>query len=140
MATTTQLQMAALLPDMIVPESMPKQRKASTLSPTAAITPKSVKPHIIDIEMNASNWYKHINWLNVTVLILIPSAALYTAISTPLQLKTAIWAVAYYFITGIGITAGTSREHPTITIEFQLIGTQDITVYGLTNRTAQQRL
>ena len=53
-----------------------------------------------------SNWYKHINWLQTPLLIGIPLVGLYGTFTTPLTLYTAIWSVIYYFITGLGITAG----------------------------------
>ena len=39
----------------------------------------------------------------------IPIYGLIQAIWTPLQLKTAIWAVIYYYMTGLGVTAGYHR-------------------------------
>jgi hypothetical protein len=64
------------------------------------------KPHITEEPITRSNWYKHVNWLNVTLIVGVPIYGLIAAYWTPLQLKTAIWAVAYYFMTGLGITAG----------------------------------
>jgi len=64
------------------------------------------KPHITEEAITKSNWYKHVNWLNVTLIIGLPIYGLIAAYWTPLQLKTAIWAVSYYFMTGLGITAG----------------------------------
>lgn len=64
------------------------------------------KVHITDTQMTLANWHKHVNWLNVTLIVAIPIYGLVQAFWVPLQLKTALWAVAYYFMTGIGITAG----------------------------------
>lgn len=50
-----------------------------------------------------------VNWLNVTLIILIPIYGLIQSIWVPLHLKTAIWAVLYYFATGLGVTAGYHR-------------------------------
>jgi len=69
----------------------------------------TTKPHITDTPITWGNWYKHVNWLNVYLIIGIPMAGLYAATFTPLYTKTAIWAVAYYFATGLGITAGYHR-------------------------------
>lgn len=66
------------------------------------------KVHIADTQMTRSNWYKHVNWLNVFLILGIPFYGCIQAMWTPLQLKTAIWAVVYYYFTGIGITAGKS--------------------------------
>ena len=65
------------------------------------------KLHITEEPLTRSNWYKHVNWLNVTLIVGLPMYGLIAASWTPLQLKTATWAIAYYFITSLGITAGT---------------------------------
>jgi fatty-acid desaturase len=48
--------------------------------------------------------------------VLSPLVALYGMATTELQTKTLVWAVVYYFMTGIGITAGkispTSNNEP----------------------------
>jgi stearoyl-CoA desaturase (delta-9 desaturase) len=67
------------------------------------------KPHITEEPITAANWYKHINWLNVVMIIGIPLYGMIMAYWTPLQWKTAVWAFAYYFMTGLGITAGYHR-------------------------------
>lgn len=64
------------------------------------------KVHIADTPLTRQNWYKHVNWLNVAFIIGIPVYGCIQALWVPLQLKTAIWAVIYYFFTGLGITAG----------------------------------
>jgi hypothetical protein len=64
------------------------------------------KPHITDEAITSANWYKHVNWLNVTLIVGIPIYGMIQAYWTPLQWKTAVFAVAYYFATGLGITAG----------------------------------
>ncbi|KIW36678.1 acyl-CoA desaturase [Exophiala oligosperma] len=65
--------------------------------------------HITDTPMTKYNWYKHINWLNVTLIIGVPTYGCVQAFWVPLQLKTAIWAILYYFATGLGVTAGYHR-------------------------------
>lgn len=78
--------------------------EASKKSSSKASAPTKV--HIADQEISWTNWYHHVNWLNVTLIIVIPMIGLYYSIYTPLYRKTAIWAVMYYFATGLGITAG----------------------------------
>ncbi|RKO82877.1 hypothetical protein BDK51DRAFT_50531 [Blyttiomyces helicus] len=46
---------------------------------------------------------KDINWISAGVLLTTPFMALYTLLYIPLYTKTAIWAVVYYFITGLDI-------------------------------------
>lgn len=57
--------------------------------------------------MTRSNWYKHVNWLNVYFIIGVPLFGCIQAFWTPLRWQTATFAVIYYFMTGLGITAGT---------------------------------
>jgi stearoyl-CoA desaturase (delta-9 desaturase) len=64
------------------------------------------KVHIFDTPTTWSNWYQHVNWLNTTFIIFVPLAGFISAYWVPLQLSTAIFAVIYYFNTGLGITAG----------------------------------
>lgn len=54
---------------------------------------------------------RRINWFHVFWLLFVPLIGFLAATHTPLQLPTAIWAVAYYFITALGITAGTYSYH-----------------------------
>jgi hypothetical protein len=83
-----------------------------------AADPKKV--HIADTAITRQNWYKHVNWLNVTFIIGIPVFGCIQALFVPLQLKTAIWAVIYYFFTGLGITAGEQLFFRTISIQKML--------------------
>ena len=86
-------------------------------------TPPSEKKkvHIADTAITASNWHKHVNWLNVTFIVLFPLSGVIMAFWVPLQLKTALWAVLYYFCTGFGITAGWDI----LFISFFLVGITD---------------
>ncbi|KAF9080064.1 hypothetical protein BGX23_002719 [Mortierella sp. AD031] len=53
------------------------------------------------------NWYKKLDWVHVLGLIFMPIYGFYMAYaSVGLQQKTAVFATAYYFFTGLGITAG----------------------------------
>ncbi|KAG5304412.1 delta-9 fatty acid desaturase [Histoplasma capsulatum G186AR] len=71
--------------------------------------PEPKKVHITDTPITLANWHKHVSWLNVTLIIAIPIYGLVQAYWVPLHLKTALWAVVYYFMTGLGITAGYHR-------------------------------
>ena len=64
------------------------------------------KPHIADAPITRKNWHQHVNWLNCTFILGIPLYGCIQAFWVPLQLETAIWAIAYYYITGLGVTAG----------------------------------
>lgn len=47
-----------------------------------------------------------LNWLHVPLLVATPIITLVGILTTPLQLKTFLFAVAYYAFSGLGITAG----------------------------------
>lgn len=55
------------------------------------------------------NVHKNINWISFLALTVVPVLACYGAATTPLRWQTALWAVIYYFYTGLGITAGYHR-------------------------------
>ena len=70
------------------------------------------KPHITETPLTRANWYLHVNWLNVFFIFAIPLYGCIAAWWTPLRWETAIWAVVYYFMTGLGITAGECGNSP----------------------------
>ena len=47
-----------------------------------------------------------LNWLNIAILTVPPLTALYGCFTWDIQLATFIWAIVYYFCTGLSITAG----------------------------------
>lgn len=76
--------------------------------PRPARRVETKRPHITEEPVTRANWYKHVNWLNITLIVGLPIYGLIAAYWTPLRWQTAIFAVAYYFATGLGITAGES--------------------------------
>lgn len=64
------------------------------------------KVHIADTPMTWANWHQHVNWLNTTFIIFVPIIGFISSYWVPLNWKTALFAVIYYFNTGLGITAG----------------------------------
>ncbi|KAI9274165.1 stearoyl-CoA desaturase [Sporodiniella umbellata] len=71
--------------------------------------PKTQMPPLFDQPVTNKNWYKFVNWPQSILLISTPLIALYGIFTTELTRKTMIWAIVYYFITGLGITAGYHR-------------------------------
>ncbi|EPE06144.1 acyl- desaturase [Ophiostoma piceae UAMH 11346] len=67
------------------------------------------KQHISETPITLKNWYKHVDWLNTTFILLIHFAAMIAAYWVPLRLNTLLFALVYYFNTGLGITAGYHR-------------------------------
>ena len=86
----------------------PSTAKASEPNRSKSYDPS--KKHITEVPMTRRNWYKHVNWLNVFLIVGIPLLGCIQAFWTPLYWQTAVWAIAYYFMTGLGITAGESTE------------------------------
>jgi stearoyl-CoA desaturase (delta-9 desaturase) len=64
------------------------------------------KPHISETPITLGNWYKHVNWLNTILIVIIPIIGIISAYWVPAQKNTLIFAFVYYFYTGLGITAG----------------------------------
>ncbi|TXT06018.1 hypothetical protein VHUM_03779 [Vanrija humicola] len=56
-----------------------------------------------------SNLLFNIQWISFLALTIPPALSFYGLATTPVQLKTFIWSFVYYFITGLGITAGYHR-------------------------------
>lgn len=49
-----------------------------------------------------SNLLNELNWLSVYILTIPPLVGIVGAFYVKLQWETAVWAVAYYFLTGLG--------------------------------------
>ena len=49
-----------------------------------------------------NNWWKELNYLSLAILTIAPSISLYGAYTTKLRWETAIFAIFYYFVTGLG--------------------------------------
>jgi stearoyl-CoA desaturase (Delta-9 desaturase) len=67
------------------------------------------KKHISEQAFTLTNWYKHINWINTTIIVLFPLYGLMAVPFVPLKAKTALFAFVYYYFSGLGITAGYHR-------------------------------
>ncbi|KAH8173304.1 fatty acid desaturase domain-containing protein [Sarocladium implicatum] len=67
------------------------------------------KVHIADQPITWGNWYQHVNWLNTIFIVIVPLIGFISAYWVRLHPYTAIFAVLYYFWTGLGITAGYHR-------------------------------
>lgn len=76
----------------------------------AKMAPKA--PHISEQPVTFRNWYQHLNWLNIYFVIIIPLIGFVGAYYVPLQTYTFIFAVAYYFNSGLGVTAGELISKP----------------------------
>lgn len=77
---------------------IPENYVEHTLKTTKALPP-----------VTRQNLLQNINWISTLALTISPALSIYGAFTTPLQLKTAIFSVFWYFVTGLGITAGYHR-------------------------------
>ncbi|KNG47697.1 acyl-CoA desaturase [Stemphylium lycopersici] len=77
--------------------------------PAVAVPPTTKQPHISTQPTTLRNWYKKINWLNTTLVVLVPAYGIYLSRSTPLTRPTLLWSILYYFMTAFGITGGYHR-------------------------------
>lgn len=84
---------------------------AQPVRPQTSALRQTTKLHIADEVMTLSNWHKQVNWLNFTLVIVVPMWGLVQSFWVPLCSKTAIWAIVYYFMCGLGITAGRELAH-----------------------------
>ena len=98
----------AVVPEFIS-ENRQRNPQAKKSEPNRNKNYDPSKKHITETPLTRKNWYKHVNWLNVVLIVGIPIAGLVTSIWTPLKWQTAVWAIIYYFATGLGITAGYHR-------------------------------
>ena len=94
--------------------SQPLQCFSSSIEPTMDTSkgfPVVVasKGHISSHPMTIQNWYKHVNWINCTGIVIFPFIGICLSFNTPLRQSTFAWAIIYYFFTGLGITAGYHR-------------------------------
>jgi stearoyl-CoA desaturase (delta-9 desaturase) len=49
-----------------------------------------------------SNWWKELNWLSFTILTVTPTVGIVGAMFTKLRWETFLFAVFYYYVTGLG--------------------------------------
>nr|AEZ65020.1 delta 9-fatty acid desaturase [Cunninghamella echinulata] len=98
--------------------------EASPMPPTPQVVSKEV-PTNQNVPDNFVSWtlknqkplppitlatlFENVEWPTFIVLVLTPSLALYGLFTVHMQWKTFVWSVAYYFFTGLGITAGYHR-------------------------------
>ncbi|KAJ5711957.1 hypothetical protein N7488_006113 [Penicillium malachiteum] len=75
----------------------------------AETKPNYQKLHISEQPITLFNWYRHVNWINISLILVVPIFGCIAAFFTELQPATAAWAILYYFWTGLGITAGYHR-------------------------------
>jgi stearoyl-CoA desaturase (delta-9 desaturase) len=53
-----------------------------------------------------ANLWQNVALVSSLAITIVPALAIYGGLTTKLTLPTALWSIVYYFITGLGITAG----------------------------------
>ncbi|KAI2476089.1 hypothetical protein Ptr902_12557 [Pyrenophora tritici-repentis] len=67
----------------------------------AAMPAQPKEPHISQQPFTWKNWYRHIDWLNTTLVVLIPIYGLCLARNTTLTRPTLLWTILYYGMTAL---------------------------------------
>jgi stearoyl-CoA desaturase (delta-9 desaturase) len=98
--------MSDVVKDSVRVDSQPQVEPPAEVDNYVAYTVKNTKPLP---PVTWSNLLNEINWLSFYILTVPPVVGIVGAFYIKLQWETAIWAVAYYFLTGLGITAGYHR-------------------------------
>ncbi|WVQ75976.1 hypothetical protein IAR50_005612 [Cryptococcus sp. DSM 104548] len=106
------------------PEAVPSKSRSETLNgvhpikPTMQASDRHIPDNYVTHTISTQKYLPPITWKNVIfeiqwisflALTVTPSLATYGIFSTDWNTKTALWSVIYYFITGLGITAGYHR-------------------------------
>ncbi|AGO10146.1 AaceriAAR153Cp [[Ashbya] aceris (nom. inval.)] len=67
--------------------------------------------HISEQPWTLNNWHKHINWLNIVLVVVVPIIGWYLALSgrVPLHRNVLKLGLIYFSLGGLGITAGYHR-------------------------------
>lgn len=67
--------------------------------------------HISEQPWTLNNWHQHLNWLNMILVVGIPSIGWYLALSgkAPLKWSVLLFSLFYYAIGGASVTAGYHR-------------------------------
>jgi len=91
---------------------------------------------LVSYLLQLSKLMKSLQLRNIFAVILLPLCGIWLAIDTPLRKETAVWAITYYFLSGIGITAGKQAGYLYSQLYTNLI--QAIIDYGPIDRSEQE--
>jgi len=85
-----------------------------TFTPSDADIPDNYVSHTIQKQkylppITWKNLIWNIQWISFLALTITPALSIYGLCTVPYNRNTAIWSVVYYYITGLGITAGYHR-------------------------------
>jgi len=94
--------------------SLPSSPIKPTNTPSDLNIPDNYVTHTLATQkhrppITLGNVLHNMNWISFLVLTVTPTLAIYGTFTTAYNWKTALWSVIYYYITGLGITAGYHR-------------------------------
>ncbi|KAH8830084.1 delta 9-fatty acid desaturase [Flagelloscypha sp. PMI_526] len=94
--------------------SVYKRPAVDTHTPDDLSVPANYVQHTLKTEkalppIQFKNILSEISWISTLLLTLTPAIGIVGALTTPLKWQTAVFAVGYYYFTGLGITAGYHR-------------------------------
>ncbi|KIJ61753.1 hypothetical protein HYDPIDRAFT_115572 [Hydnomerulius pinastri MD-312] len=96
---------SALLTKLVPPSEFPGQDNEPSESYISyVLRHENLRPPVA-----WNNWWRELHWGRFTLMIIMPLYTFIAAYYTPLQRETAVWMVAFYFLSGMGITAGHHR-------------------------------
>ena len=81
-----------------------KSRRVSSADTTQQKSLIKIPPHL-----KSAPLHQQIHWTNCVIVFGIPLLAIYGLFTTQFQSNTITFAIIYYFITGMGVTAGYHR-------------------------------
>jgi hypothetical protein len=95
---------AATLPSSFI-ASLPSYRRVALSAALQASIPE-IDTHVPE---KLKDLRSRIHWIHCIILFGTPIISVYGASMVPLSMPVAIWSLVYYFMTGMGITAGYHR-------------------------------
>lgn len=58
--------------------------------------------HMIEMLMTRRNWYQNVNWLNLILIVGVPTVGLIIALWSPVRDESGVFATVYYFVASHG--------------------------------------
>ncbi|TFK47579.1 delta 9-fatty acid desaturase protein [Heliocybe sulcata] len=106
-------EMATYTPPLTPPSNPVKSLKADP-EPIDLHIPDNYVQHTLKTQkelppISWNNWWRELQYLTVAILTITPSLAIYGMFTTKFRWQTALFSVFYYYVTGLGITAGYHR-------------------------------
>ncbi|KAH9924363.1 delta9-fatty acid desaturase [Amylocystis lapponica] len=104
----------AITPPLTPPLKSKKMPKIQSDDPADLNIPDNYIDHVLKTQkplppITWQNLHKELNYLSFAILTITPTIAIIGLFTVKLRWETALWSIIYYYITGLGITAGYHR-------------------------------